>query len=118
MFGQETRRTVVASVELNEVATFVIVVYPTEETARGPAITRVGYRSVARSHTHVRVGGRVNSRDTIVEIVVVVVFFLVATHKRKVVGIEQGERIIAVKADVLVACVTLGTRKTTLGRYA
>ena len=118
MFGQETRRSVVASVELNEVATFVIVVYPTEETARGPAVTRVGYRSVARSHTHIWVGGRVNSRDAIVEIVVVVVFFLVATHKRQVVGIEQRERVIAVKTDILVACMALGTRKTALRRYA
>ena len=108
MVGGEAGGTVIAAVELQQVAAGIVVVETAEVAAGGPAVAGVRDGLVAVAHGYAGRGRGVQAGDGVLDVGVVVILFLITGQQGEVVVLAEGERVVGVEVDALVVGVGVG----------
>ena len=115
--GSKTGRTVVTSVQLNQITSVIIIIDTSEETAGSPTVTGIDDSLVAGSHTDIRIAGRIQAGNGVLHQTELIIFFLKTSHYCKVVLFSQAEKVICVQIDRLITCTVIAAGKFTVGRH-
>ena len=114
----KTGRTVVTTVQFQQVASIIVIIDTSEETTGSPTVTSIGYSLVACTHSHTWIGSRIQTGNGVTHVAIAVVFFLITCHQSEVVVIAQCKQVVGIKIDRLIASACIVTGKSTVLHHA
>ena len=109
MVACKTWRTVITAVYFEQVTTLIVVVDTSEKTTCCPSVADIVWLLVACSHCSIRIVHWVKTRDSVLQIVYLVVFFLITSHQNDVMILCKGQWVVTIKADILIVDVIVWT---------